>query len=120
MNVTGQLSFMRDDDKVLGAGDYALDNDEAGSFCYSGIWRDGKVVALVVDDMCDSNVVMERGNHIVKAVNAHDKLVAALKLARVALLHSTPDLSHYPDPVKRHADAEAAVKAALAAAGEPV
>ena len=44
---------------------------------------------------------------------------AALELARVALKNSEPVMRHYPEPVKRHADALAAVDAALAAHPAP-
>jgi hypothetical protein len=44
-------------------------------------------------------------------------MVDALRLAKVALLYSSPDMTHYPEPVKRHADASKAVDDALRAAG---
>lgn len=60
----------------------------------------------------------EDAEYIARAVNAYPAMVAALKLARVALLYSTPDLSHYPEPVKRHADAHKAVGDALLESAE--
>lgn len=116
MNVTGKLSFMQDDGKVLGAGDWFADNDEVGSFCYSGIWQGGKVIALVLDEHSDSEVVKERGNLIVKAVNAHDKLVEALKLAQEVSLVGIFSAAR-TGLLTRADDAR---KAALAAAGEPI
>jgi len=107
MNVTQQLSFMKDGTRVLGSGDWFVNNDDAGSFCYSGIWQGGKVIALVLDEHSDSEVVKERGNLFVKAVNAHPKLVEVLKVIRELVEQDR----HIPLVL---------VEAALLEAGEPV
>ena len=77
--MTDQLSVMKDETTVLGSGDWYVENDDRGSFCYSGIWQGGKVIALVLSEDSDPSVVRQRGERIVKAVNAHDKLVEALE-----------------------------------------
>jgi hypothetical protein len=51
------------------------------------------------------------------AADVQNQLVRALRLAQVALEHSEAKARVYDEPVKRHADALAAVKNALAAAG---
>lgn len=51
------------------------------------------------------------------AERVQGQLVAALQLAQVALTHSEAKARVYDEPVRRHADALAAVNAALAAAG---
>jgi flagellar biosynthesis regulator FlaF len=51
------------------------------------------------------------------AERVQGQLVAALQLAQVALTHSEAKARVYDEPVKRHADALAAVNAALASAG---
>lgn len=54
---------------------------------------------------------------IVRACNAHDDLVKALQAARDALRDCHPAMRHFPETTLNHANAIAAVSAALAKAG---
>jgi len=51
-----------------------------------------------------------------KLRDSNAELLAALKLAYVALENSAPEMTHYPEPVKRHAEAVKAVKSAISKA----
>ena len=71
----------------------------------------GGAVAYVVFD--------EDAEHIALALNLHDELVAALRLAQPALLHSTPVANHYPEPARRHVGALYAVDNVLKKLEQP-
>jgi hypothetical protein len=70
-----------------------------------------ELLAASTDAMVDASQALADGEAV------QGQLVAALMLAQVALTHSEAKARVYDEPVKRHADALAAVNAALASAG---
>lgn len=68
----------------MGAGGWWADHDDNGSNVCTGLWENGEVIALLVgrEENCDTDYLKEKGDVIVRAVNSHDQLVAALKKAQ--------------------------------------
>jgi len=82
-----QFRFREDSDKVLGAGDYSIDNEEIGSLHYTGLYRGNEIVALLVSEWSEDSTerMFALGDFIVRACNSHEQLVAALRDGRVAI-----------------------------------
>lgn len=78
------------------------------------------VATLIAETVSDEYVAIQEANAalIVRAVNSHEAMRAALELAWAAIGQSRPIMDHYPEPMARHADAQKAVAAALALAKE--
>ena len=70
--------------KVLGSGEYDVDNADSCSIAYTGIWRHGVIVALAVaasdleddiDPMEVSDVLKFRAENITHRLNGYDVLM---------------------------------------------
>lgn len=80
-------SYKKPNGKAMGTGDWSAENEESGSLTYTGLWKDGRVVALLVSKEEDEDQefgdmakrLYSIGDEIVTACNAHAGLVEALK-----------------------------------------
>jgi hypothetical protein len=115
-----ELKFRGKGQKVLGAGDWWVEHERAGTTLCTGLWEGGKVVALLVaegEDALDNEYLKTKGDAIVRACNSHDQLVAALRKAEEAL-ESCYNITDWPaDGTTSQDQALSAVRAALTAAG---
>ena len=77
-----QLRYRKNEEKVLGAGSFTIDHEEARTIIYTGLYEGEKIVALLVaiDDDADQAEIDRIGDRIVGACNSHDQLVAALEI----------------------------------------
>jgi len=67
--------------KALGTQHWEVDSDKYNCMTYTGLWKDKKVVALLVaqgDYDTIKDELEQNGNFIVKACNVHKSLVDAL------------------------------------------
>jgi hypothetical protein len=76
-----QLRFRKDEQKVLGAGEYSVDHESASHTVYTGLYAGDKIIALLVasDEDATPENIDAIGERIVRACNAHKQLVDALK-----------------------------------------
>lgn len=108
-------AFLNERNTAIGSDGWTADNDRLIEYVGTGLWKNGSVVAVLVGGYDEE--LIENGNAIVTACNAHDRLTVALVTALEALENSDPVRSANYADCARHRIAKQTVREALAAVG---